>query len=226
MLRRIIKIAVPAGTLALALAASGCSSAKPTDSPTGVDGSAAAMVAAAGRNLDVNFDPLTSPADAVRKADLIVSGTVVDVTDGISVAFADPTMDGAAGVFTTFVVQVNRVLAGTGARPADRIYVSVSTSLQTNAKELSALNPKADSVLVLEDISAWKPVKASRVVRPAAIPTTARLYTPFTDGLWLQGPRDQRMSSLHAEAADLGSAWGRPQTVQQYASAITAAAHR
>jgi hypothetical protein len=228
VLGRIIRTALPAGALTLALVTAGCAGSTATGAdPVARDrGSAAGMVAAAGRDLHVDFDPLTSPADAVRKADLIVTGTVVDVVEGITVEFADPAMEGVAGTFTTFVVQVDRVLDGAGPRSADRVYVAVGIGGQTSAGELAALNPRARAVFVLDDITAWRPHPTAHVVRPAAIPAGARLYGPYADGMWLQGPRDAQMSSVHAELAGLSPAWGKPRTVEQYADAVAAATRR
>jgi hypothetical protein len=228
MLGRTIRTALPAGALTLALVTTGCAGSTTTgqDSAARDRSSAAGMTAAAGRNLHVDFEPLTSPADAVRKADLIVTGEVVDVVEGITVAFADPAMEGVAGAFTTFVVQVDRVLDGTGAGPADRVYVAVGIGGQTSTRELAALNPRAKAVFVLDDITDWQPHPTAHVVRPAAIPANASLYGPFADGMWLQGPRDAQMLSVHAELGDLAPAWGKPRTVEQYADAVATATHR
>lgn len=225
MFRRTMRILLPAGALAFALTATGCASSTADGKTTAREqGSAAGLVAAAGQYTHVDFDPLASPAEAVRKADLIVTGTVVDIVEGITVTFADPAMEGVAGNFTTFVVAVDRVLTGTGARHGDRVYASVRSSLQTSAKDLATLNPKAKTVLVLDDITTWKPHPAATIVRPAAIPGDARLYAPYSDGIWLQGPRDTRMASVHAEPADLAASFGAPQTVDQFAATLAAAA--
>jgi hypothetical protein len=225
--RRLIRTVLPAGALALALTATGCAGAAGSttagESPAH-QGSAADLAAAARQYTHVDFDPLASPAEAVRMADLIVTGTVVDIVEGISVEFADPAMEGVAGHFTTFVVVVDRVLAGTGARSGDRVYASVRSSVQTKAEELAALNPKAKTVLVLEDITTWKPHPAAKVVRPAAVPGGARLYAPYPDGLWLQGPRDAQMASVYAERGDLAASFGAPRTVEQFAATLAAAA--
>jgi hypothetical protein len=227
-MRRLISAALAAG--AIALAAGGCAgntgSSGEAGAPARHEGSAAALTSAAGRYMHVDYEPLASPADAVRMADLIVTGTVADIVEGVSYKFADPALDGAAGHFTTFVVTVDQVLAGTGVKRGDRVYASVRSSVHSSVPDLAALNPKAKAVLVMEDITTWKPHPAARVVRPAAVPATAKLYAPFPDGMWLQGPRDARMASVHAEPTDLASSFGAPRTVEQFAATLAVAAKR
>ncbi|MEJ3750942.1 hypothetical protein WEI85_47935 [Actinomycetes bacterium KLBMP 9797] len=75
-------------------------------------------------------------------------------------------------------------------------------------------------MLVLDDITIWKPHPAATIVRPAAIPGDARLYAPYSDGIWLQGPRDTRMTSVQAEPADLAASFGAPQIVDQFAATL------
>jgi hypothetical protein len=213
-----------AGALALSAAAHVTTGAPAPDA--GDTGSVSRLTDAAGRYVHVDYDPLASPAEAVKQADLIVTGTLVGVTDGIAVQFPDPAMTGAAGTFATFVVQVDKVIDRDDAATAagQRIYVAVDVSTQTNVRELAALNPAARVGLVLSDISGWKPHPTATVKRPAGIPAGARLYAPYPDGLWLQGPRDTRMSSVHADLADLRPAWGAPRTVDEFAARLAAAA--
>jgi len=48
------------------------------------------FVTLATAGLDVDCEPLASPKDAIAKGDLVVSGTLVDVVDGIQLRFPDP----------------------------------------------------------------------------------------------------------------------------------------
>ncbi|WP_141579078.1 hypothetical protein [Actinomadura sp. WMMA1423] len=84
-----------------------------------------------------------------------------------------------------------------------KVYVSVYAGGPAGAAELAALNPQAEVVAVLDDITNWRPSPEETVVRPANIPAGVRLYAPYTDGLWLQGRGDTRMFGVGVEAADL-----------------------
>ena len=77
---------------------------------------------------------------------------------------------------------------------------------------------------MLEDITTWTPHPTATVRRPAAIPTDARLYSPYTDGLWLQGSGDTRMTGIHADPAALPAGWGAPRTGQEVVAKISSAA--
>jgi hypothetical protein len=220
-----LQIAYAAAVAAALVGAFVVTTADRSGPPETRPGSVTGMVDAAGRYLHIDYDPLRSPADAVRQADLIVTGSLVGVADGITVDFPDPAMAGAAGTFATFVVKVDRVLDRDDVAPAlgERIYLAMNVSTETSARELAALNPTARVALVLEDISDWTPHPSATVRRPDAIPAGARLYSPYPDGLWLQGPTDARMSGVHSEADGLAAAWGSPRTVDEFAARIAAA---
>jgi len=192
--------------------------ARPVTDP---GGSVKALVAEAGRQWHVEFTPLASPADAVSRADLIVTGTVVDITAGITVERPDGD-DG--DVWATFEVRVDRVLASKTPSPGlgEVIHVAVGKSVTASTDQLAALNPQARAVLVLVDRSDWEPGAGVTVTRPASIPAAAPLFMPYTDGLWLQGPKDDRMHAVQTEAADLPPPWSAPTTVEQFADRITA----
>jgi hypothetical protein len=212
------KLLVP---LALALVAAGCAGSP--DSSSADSGSVQGLVATAGRNLHVDYDPLGSPADAVRKADLIATGTLVGVVDGITIEYADPAMtERGAGTYATFVVQVDKVLAGRSTEK--RIYLAVRKNTEAGIRDLAQLNPEAKVVLVLDDITNWTPHPTAKVERPAAVPAGAHLYAPYNDGIWLQGPKDTHMRGITTDLSELDSPWGSPRTVSQFADRISTAA--
>ncbi|PZF92807.1 hypothetical protein [Micromonospora deserti] len=220
---RILRSFIAAAAVALAAA---CSSAAAGDASSTADGSVQRLTQLAGAGMDMDYTALTSPDDAVSRADLVVKGTLVKVTDGIRFSSADPEVTKRAiGSYATFVIAVEEVLDGdTTMVTGGRVYVSMSTSSKATPQELDALNPQAKVVAVLEDITAWRPNGRTTVVRPAAIPVEARLYAAYNDGLWLQGAGDSQMYAISAEHSELAPAWGGPRTVDQLRTTIHQAA--
>src|SRR5687768_3297634 len=94
------------------------------------DGSARRLVTLLHTGSDVDYEPLASPRDAVEKADLIVRGSLAEITEGIAFANADPAVTARrANTYVTFVVEVGEVLAGDAAAVRDgRVYVEVPRS--------------------------------------------------------------------------------------------------
>ena len=176
--------------------------------------------------INVDYTPLASPRDAVTRADLIVEGTLTDVTEGVGLAFPDPRYtERKAGSYATFVVTVDRVVSGDAANLRDkRVYLSVRKSRAAEIGELAGANPQPRIVAVLDDITDWTPGAGVRVTRPAAVPPDAPLYAPYTDGIWLQAAGDAEMHGLHADPHALAAAWGRPQTVSQFSAGVQRAA--
>ncbi|MFD0900785.1 hypothetical protein [Actinomadura sediminis] len=209
---------------ALAVTAAGCSAA--TADANG--GSARGLAGAAGQGRHVDYTPLSSPADAVGKADLIVSGTLVDVTDGIRLVQGDRARDEREeGAYATFVIDVDRVLDGDARQvTGGRVYVSMRKNRSVTPNRLAELNPKAEIVAVLDDITGWRPDPVTAVRRPSAIPAAAPLYAPYTDGIWLQGERDDEMFGITVEHSDLPPSWGSVRDVEQFKNKIEAATPR
>jgi hypothetical protein len=212
-----------AAAAALAMFLGGCAGAANSNRSADPDnvskGSAAALAERAGAGLEVDYTPLASPADAVAKADLIVRGTLVKVTDGIQVGGAGRSV----GQYATFVVKVDEVLAGK-AQAGATLYVAVLRSTSASPAELNKLNSSSRVALVLDDITSWSPYRGAKVVRPAGVPADAPLYMPYTDGVWMQGAADKQMHGIGAHLTDLSAAWGSAQTVDQFSAKITAAA--
>lgn len=212
-------ILVAAAAVALAGLATGCARTEAT-------GSAREFTAVAGYGSHYNYTPLTSPLDAVGQGDLIVEGTLVEVGDGIQVNYPDDAAltEREADDYATFVVAVDKVLDGDASRIVDgRIYIAVPVGGEATPERLAGLNPQADVVAVLDDITAWRPVPGATVVRPANIPAAVPLYYAYTDGLWLQGMRDSQMYAIDAEHGELAPAWGGVSDVEAYADKIETA---
>ncbi|MEU8117816.1 hypothetical protein AB0C21_03805 [Spirillospora sp. NPDC049024] len=216
-------VVMSVAAIGLALTATACSGGESdagsaAAGSAGDSGSVRTLTGLAAQNRDVDYDPLTSPADARKKADLIVTGTLTKVEDGIRIA-GDPSQ--AENDYVTFVLNVHKVLDGKKSGvTGGKVYVSVFTGGAAPAAKLAALNPQAKVVAVLDDITNWQPSPDETVVRPANIPAGARLYAPYTDGLWLQGRSDTRMFGVGVEAADLPTGWRHAKTVDQFSAAL------
>ena len=187
--------------------------------------SAKRLAALTSHGVQVDYEPLASPRDAVAGSDLIVRGTLTDVVDGISVKYPDPlATERDAGTYATYVLAVDEVLSGDAAKVRDRrVYVAVNKSPTTEVADLARANSKPRVVAVLDDISAWKPMPDATVARSAAVPEGAPLYFAYTDGLWLQDEGAAAMIGLQAEPRELSAAWNGPQTVADFAATIRAA---
>nr|MDT0657623.1 hypothetical protein [Micromonospora sp. DSM 115978] len=224
---------------ALAVAVTGCAGQAPSTSErTGgsvgalaaeAGGSVQALAAEAGVGWHLDYQPLRSAADAVERADLIVTGTLIRVGEGIAIEYRSGTVTDRDDGYATYQVRVDRVIsdkasAHRGAGLAGTvIYVAMRIGATTTTDRLSRLNPGARTVLVLADRSTWSPLPGATLVRPAGIPPDAPLYSPYTDGVWLQGPADGRMYGVGVDTADLPSGWGSARTVDQYAESLTEA---
>ena len=213
-------------SLALALAAVAVVGANHGDSSPVKSSGAAKLVSLASSGVEVDYTPLVSPKDAVGEADLIVEGSVTDIVEGINLQFADPVYtERSADTYATLVVSVTRVISGDASKVQDgKVYVEVLKSRAASIGALAGANMKPNAVLVLDDITAWRPSRDARVTRPGAVPSGAPLYAPYADGLWLQGPGDARMLGLHIGPDKLPSAWGQPRTTSEVAAALTEAA--
>ena len=203
-------LALPA--LVAAALAAGC----------GGEASVERLAAPIASGVNVDYTPLASPRDAVAKADLIVEGTLTDVTEGIDLTFPDRRYtERKAGSYATFVVTVDRVVSGDAAKLRDkRVYLAVRKSRTAQIGELAGANPQPRIVAVLDDITDWTPAADVGVTRPAALPPDAPLYAPYTDGIWLQAAGDTAMHGLHADPQALTAAWGHPQTVSQFSATV------
>ncbi|MDG4831103.1 hypothetical protein O7627_17555 [Solwaraspora sp. WMMD1047] len=216
---------------ALAVAVTGWSGQAPSASER-TGWSVEALTAEAGAGWHLDYQPLRSAADAVERADLIVTGTLIRVGEGIAIEYRNGTGIDRDDGYATYQVRVDRVisdraLTDRGAGLAGTVInVAMRIGATTTVERLNRLNPGARTVLVLADRSTWSPLPGATVVRPAGMPADAPLFAPYTDGVWLQGPADGRMFGVGVEAADLQPGWGSARTVDQYAERLTAAAVR
>jgi len=189
-------------------------------------GSVNELLALLDAGVDIDYTPLSSPEDAIQKSDLIVRGRVVDVMDGIGFEYSDSEeSERQQARYATFVVEVEEVLARNASEVLDdRVYVQVPRSPATSIEQLSAANSRADAIFILDDITKWQPTPDAIVVPPSGIPSEAPLLTPYTDGGWLQGPKDAAMMGIGIEPAELGSGWEQVDTLDELASVIAEAA--
>lgn len=211
--------ALVAGGVAIGVLA-GCGSAQDTGS-----GSAEALLTQLGQDYEADFQPLASPKQALEVSDLIVRGTVAEVHDGITTAYPDAerTQRGQ-GHYVTLQVTVTDVVSGPAAAVTDgQVYVQVAKSPSTPTSAIAGANTKADAVLILEDITTWKPSAEATVTRPEKVPAAAPLFFAYPDGLWLQGSADAKMAGSATERDQLAPAWGAPATLNDLVGALRSA---
>jgi len=222
---RVLTILVTAVSAAAMLAAAGCASGVAADQAGAQQGSQAsatqlASLTAGGLHLD--YDHLASPKAAVAASESIIRGTLVDVTDGLTLKGANAAQAGRRTPYATFVIQVGTALKG--AAPNTKVYVQVNKASISNVRDLAKAGTGLEVVAVLDDISGWTPAAGVTVVRPAGVAATGPLFLAFPDGLWLQGGADRTMTGVHAEPAELTTAWGAPRTLSQYWTSLEKAA--
>lgn len=182
------------------------------------NGSASSLATIAAKGYTADFAPLESPEDALAKADLIVQGRLIDVLDGMKITYADEaTTEREAGSYVTLVIERGLALKG---GEADTAYVQLPVSPSTSPAELRRENPQAEVLIVAENIDRWRPSPDAKVERPRGMPDRGSLYFAFNDGVWLQGPNDDRAVGVHAELDNLKPAWGEPQTIADLTAAL------
>jgi hypothetical protein len=211
--------------LIIALAATAIAGCTGDSSPTKTS-AVGQFISLTSAGVNIDYTPLASPQDAVAKADLIVEGTLTGVVDGIDLTYPNPLYtERKANSYATFVVTVERVISGDPAKVLNgRVYTTVHKTRAAQIDQLAGANPRPRIVAVLDDITNWTPARDVRVNRPAAVPASAPLYAPYTDGIWLQGPGETEMYGLHADPDELAAPWSRPKTVSQFSAAVQQAA--
>lgn len=171
-----------------------------------------------GRDIDVDYTPLTSPARAVDVADLIIIGRVTRVSEGIRVL--TPGADDDTWLqFTTLEVEASEIL--TGSRPLGSVVVQVARAPATSLREVVQRRPDAEAVLILEDMTHWQPESNAAVVYPDGIDARTRVYTPYVDGLWFRDG-DQLVGTV--ESGELGSGWDGARSFRAMREALRGAA--
>ena len=212
-----------AAFVALAMSGCGADAGSPESQPEAASqGSTDRFAGQLAQDMDVDYDPLQSPAAAVDQADLIVRGTLVRVETGLSIKSADANLARRyENKYVTLVVTVDKVLHGDAAQvTGGSVYVQVAKAPTVDTAALAEANPRPGIVLVLQDIGAWRPLPDTSVLRPAIMPAGAPLFTAFPDGLWMQGSNDAKMVGVQAHTDELAGAWGAPSTLDQFTAAI------
>jgi hypothetical protein len=194
--------------------------AQPGSGTTGAD----RFAALAADNVDVDYDELASPSQAVATSDLIVTGTISGVREGVGLTFPDPVYTQRwANAYMTVVVTVDRLVSGReDLISGGTVYIEMMRNPAVSPDALAKASAGLRVVAVLTDLTDWKPAPNVTVARPDGLPTQAKLLAAYQDGFWFQGPGDQEMRGLGVEPGQLAPAWGAPKTVDQYAAAIRA----
>jgi hypothetical protein len=214
---------IAAAAALLALSGCGGDQSATTEAQTAGTSSASQLAAAAARGLELDYDKLASPAAAVSASELIIRGTLVDVTGGITFGGTGAAQAGRAAPYATLVIEVDSALKGTAPK-GSKVYAQLNTSSSADVAELAMAGRNLKIVAVLDDISGWAPAPGVTVVRPTSVSASGPLYLAFPDGLWLQGGADMTMVGIHAERGEMPAAWGRPQTLDQYWATLEKAA--
>lgn len=130
---------------------------------------------------EVDYTPLASPDEAVKKADLVVVGRMRAASEGLRIA--TPGENGAVAMWmATLHVTVTEVISGTTGEGELILQTFVDPMLKLDAIE-EAL-PTGSVLLVLDDITSWRPFPDAEITYPAGIDKTTKIYFPYTDGMW------------------------------------------
>lgn len=213
--------------VALLLGLPGCARVAVPEPARGGEGEVAAFVQALrSRGPVFDYEPIKSPKDAVTKAGLVVTGTVVEVVFGLRVGkpgFIDGERDGHT--YATLVIEVDKVISGSSqAAIVDRrVLVAVVTGVNVKASEIPPLPDDTRVVAVLGN-SGLRSSRGQKVYWPSAIAEGSFVRQPYIDGLWLQGPDDASMTGVYVERVFSPSAWQNATTVEAYASRLSEAA--
>jgi hypothetical protein len=226
-MRTSVRLGLAAAGIALGLLVAGCGGGREQATPV------QQFIALATAGVSADFTPLASPEDAVTRADLIVEGTLVEVHEGIALRYPDAAKtQRRANSYMTFVIAVDRVLAGDTAKVHNgRVYLVVRKSGAVDVRDIAAANPGARMVAALDDVTSWTPSPDARVDRPKTVPPGVPLYAPYNDGMWLEGAGDAAARGYgHTDdhrGEDPGAAWSRSRRLADIATLLrTAAAPR
>ena len=219
-MRTSVRLGLASAGIALGLLVAGCGGGREPATPV------QQFIALATAGVSADFTPLASPKDAMTRADLIVEGTLVQVGEGIALRYPDAAKTlRRANSYMTFVIAVDRVLAGDPAKVHNgRVYVAVRKSGAIDVRDVAAANPQARTVAVLDDVTSWTPSPDAQVVRPHAVPAGAPLYAPYNDGMWLEGAGDVAARGYgHTDAhhgEERGAAWSRSRRLADIATLL------
>jgi len=187
---------------------------------SGATTSTVAFVAELQRAQSVDYTPLESADHAVSRADLIIRGRIEDVRDGLRIA----SPRGGGRIFAemaTLEVRIEEVISGSVARGAPlRVQVRIAGSSVTGLRRLL---PDTDVILILDDITKWRPFgeEATSIEYPAGVDADDTLFMPYTDGIWFDGDGALRGGLDQVTLAD---GWGSPRTINELEDTLRAAA--
>lgn len=200
--------------------------------PAADDFAVARLLEESVRGTGVDFDPLVSPEDARRRSDLIVTGTLIDVVEGVQLAEpgsdvtgtpearAADELDGetelvplesAGSQYVSYVIAVDRVLWPREASVPATLEVQVLMNTSTTAAELAELNVRPGVLVALDAVETAEYEGQGLVVaRTNGEAAGSRLYFPFTDMFWFE--TRSGLMSHYVDVDALSGAWGRPPT--------------
>lgn len=165
---------------------SGCSGSE--------DGEPVSLVDAANDGIHYDYEPLASPEQARRLADVIVVGRIVGAQEASEIRDASTGRDIRYAVLE---VEPMEVLSGEP-HSADRIYVAFVISRQPEWEAIDRGLPDGSVLLILDDLSDWR--SGELVGFPAEV------YAPFTDGFWFEAD-DGELTGLWVEPGETAARW-------------------
>lgn len=177
--------------------------------------------------VSADYEPMGPPEEALAQTELVVRGSVVEVSDGMEVEYPDAAVNArSGGGYATFHVRVGDVLAGNASLVTDNhVYVQVIKSADVSSGDLASANPGPSAVVFLRDLSGWSPLEEATVARPEAMPDDAVLFFASLDGFWIQTEQDDEMVGLHADRQRLDPTWGAPRTLDDMAAVVAKCAN-
>lgn len=205
----------------LLLLATGCSNGQETESA----GDLEALLQAASFGSGVDYEPLTGPEHAKKQADVIVSGTLVDIGPGLEIrddggsAGRAPRPVGLS--FVSFSIAVDELLwqADPAMNLPSELQVQVVASSRVDPEHLAQLNPRPAVVVALDvtPLEFW--TEQGLTVTPHNGADGRVAFMPFEDLFWFDdgtGAQSMRVDG----PADLAPGWGSISSVADLVAAL------
>ena len=164
--------------------------------------------------IDYDYEPLATPAEAIKIADLIVDGEVIDVADGMKVF----PPDFEPWPYTALQVRVDHVVDGDEVLAGDVIVVQIARGPLLAFEQVATDCFLGRTLLVLEDASAWEPQPNSVFENRPDGP----LYIPYLDGAWFQQSEDAPILDAFVGIDELRPAWNAPASVEEMVALLEA----
>jgi len=182
------------------------------------------------KDLSYSFTGFQTPAAAIEAADLIVSGTITDVNEGMQIirpntrgSCADQAAVEAAEIakgepagecidsdevtFARYVsvsLDVKTVIAGDSAKPGTELIIQLEVPILSGGRLLDVA-PRGDAVFILDNANGWTPTDDARFVWPDGKLPDATIFIPYADGVWFTGT--DTPTSPYADLGDLEIRW-------------------